>query len=342
MLSLALILALVAPSVLPVQSAPVTVQAASTVKLNKTKVTLIKGQSVTLKITGTSKKVTWSTSNKKVATVTSKGKVTAAGKGNATITAKVNGKKYNCKVTVETPAISKTSVSVQRYRTCTLKMSGTSQKVTWSTSNKDVATVNSKGKVTAKKEGTATITAKVLGKKYNCKVKVVTNTVYNNVQKVRKYIDKNGSYDDDYECKILAWEESDKNGTYEYVMYYDSDLKAINVDYDYETKTYEETTMMTINTATKNLLDATYLYTTTNDEDDIIGVAVTGDNGIKATTYKKGTDAFTGKDDVLANGVSVKKVRKLANEANDRILTSTAGILKKMGLTLADIGLKSF
>lgn len=341
MLSLALVLALVAPSVLPVQSAPVTVQAASTVKLNKTKVTLIKGQSVTLKITGTSKKVTWSTSNKKVATVTSKGKVTAAGKGSATITAKVNGKKYNCKVTVETPAISKTSVSVQRYRTCTLKMSGTSQKVTWSTSNKDVATVNSKGKVTAKKEGTATITAKVLGKKYNCKVKVVTNKVYNNVQKVRKYIDKNGSYDDDYDCKTIEWEENTKNGTREYAMYYDSEDKTINVEYEYETKTYEETTIITIDTATQNRLLTAYFYTTEDEDDEVAAIAANGDNGVKATTYKKGSNSFSD-DDIIAVGISVKKVRKYANAANDRVLTSTAGILKKAGLTLADIGLKSF
>ena len=39
-------------------------------------------------------------------------------------------------------------------------------------SNKKVATVTSKGKVTAKKKGTATITATVSGKKYTCKVTV--------------------------------------------------------------------------------------------------------------------------------------------------------------------------
>lgn len=46
------------------------------------------------------KKVKWSTSNKKVATVNSKGKITAKGIGKATITAKVGSKKYTCKVTV--------------------------------------------------------------------------------------------------------------------------------------------------------------------------------------------------------------------------------------------------
>lgn len=57
-------------------------------------------------------------------------------------------------------------------KTYTLKMQGTKKKVTWKTSKKTVATVNSKGKVTAKKAGTATITAKVGSKSYKCKITV--------------------------------------------------------------------------------------------------------------------------------------------------------------------------
>ena len=45
-------------------------------------------------------------------------------------------------------------------------------KITWSSSRKAVATVTTKGKVTGKKAGTATITAKVGKKKYTCKVTV--------------------------------------------------------------------------------------------------------------------------------------------------------------------------
>lgn len=78
-----------------------TVQATSSIKINKTKKTLEVGKKYTLKITGTNKKVKWSSSNKKVATVNSNGKVTAKKKGTATITAKVDGKKYKCKITVK-------------------------------------------------------------------------------------------------------------------------------------------------------------------------------------------------------------------------------------------------
>ena len=46
-------------------------------------------------------------------------------------------------------------------------------KATWKSSNPKVASVTSKGKVTAKKKGTATIYAKVNGKTYKCKVTVL-------------------------------------------------------------------------------------------------------------------------------------------------------------------------
>lgn len=69
------------------------------IKLNKTSLKLKKGKSTTLKLTGTKSKVTWSTSNKKIAKVSKNGKVTAVKKGKVNIIASVGGKKYVCKVT---------------------------------------------------------------------------------------------------------------------------------------------------------------------------------------------------------------------------------------------------
>lgn len=53
-----------------------------------------------------------------------------------------------------------------------LKVNGTKQKVKWSSSNKKIASVNSKGVVAGKNEGVATITAKVAKKSLKCKVMV--------------------------------------------------------------------------------------------------------------------------------------------------------------------------
>lgn len=76
------------------------VDAKSKVKLNITKATLSVGGSINLKLLNNKKKVTWKSSNKKVASVTKKGKVKAKKKGKASIVAKVGKKKYTCKITV--------------------------------------------------------------------------------------------------------------------------------------------------------------------------------------------------------------------------------------------------
>jgi hypothetical protein len=77
------------------------VSEAATIKLNKSNLTLEEGKSYTLKVTGTTKTVKWSSNNKAVATVSSKGIVKAVKAGTATITATVASKKYTCKITVK-------------------------------------------------------------------------------------------------------------------------------------------------------------------------------------------------------------------------------------------------
>lgn len=156
-------------SVVPMQA-----QAKTKVKINKTKATIYVGKTTTLKITGTNKKIKWSSSNKKIATVSSKGKVTAKKKGTATITAKVSGKSYKCKVTVKNPYLNATKKKLEVKKTYTLKLTGATAKK-YTSSKKSVATVSSKGKITAVKAGTATITVTDSNKKtYKCVI-TVTN-----------------------------------------------------------------------------------------------------------------------------------------------------------------------
>ncbi|WP_455713992.1 Ig-like domain-containing protein [Anaerosporobacter sp.] len=63
--------------------------------------TVSAGSSFTLKLNGNTQKVSWSSSNNKVASVTSSGKVKGVAAGKATITAKVDNKKLTCTVTVK-------------------------------------------------------------------------------------------------------------------------------------------------------------------------------------------------------------------------------------------------
>lgn len=73
--------------------------------------------------------------------------------------------------TINTKAVTLTAGFTEK-----LSVDNTSGKVSWTSSKKSVATVNSKGVVTAKKAGTATITAKTEdGQKLTCKITVKAN-----------------------------------------------------------------------------------------------------------------------------------------------------------------------
>ncbi len=73
---------------------------AATIKLTKSKLELNVGDTYTLKLSGASGTVKWSSDKKTVATVSSKGKITAKSTGKATISATYKNKKYKCTVTI--------------------------------------------------------------------------------------------------------------------------------------------------------------------------------------------------------------------------------------------------
>lgn len=181
----------------------------SSVSLSKTSVSIYTTKSATLSATvlpetATDKSVTWTSSNTKVATVSSKGKVTAVGAGTATITCtSSNGIAATCtvkvlkKTEVTSISLNKTSFNIYKGKTYTLKATvnpsdATFRDVEWTTSNKKIATVDSNGKVTAKKAGTVTITCTSVDNpmaKKTCKVtvKVKTTGVELNAASVKKY-----------------------------------------------------------------------------------------------------------------------------------------------------------
>ena len=173
----------------------------SSVKLNKTKASVVRGYTLTLTPTiapsnvappiATNKAVSWKSSNTKIATVTSKGVVKGIKAGTAYITVTTtDGKKTTvCKVTVTNPVavksvkLNKTKASVVRGYTFTLTptiapSNATNKAVSWKSSNTKIATVTSKGVVKGVKAGTANITVTTAdGKKTAvCKV-TVTNPI---------------------------------------------------------------------------------------------------------------------------------------------------------------------
>ncbi|MBR1630177.1 MAG: Ig-like domain-containing protein [Lachnospiraceae bacterium] len=165
------------------------------VKLNKSSASVNVGKEVTLSATilpknATNKKVTWSSSNKSIATVNSSGVVKGVKKGSATITVTTIDQKKTAKCTVTVKPISVSSVSLDKKTSSIVKgkiftlkatvspSDATNKNVTWKSSNTKIATVSSKGVVKGVKAGTTTITVTTKdGKKTaSCKVKV-TNPV---------------------------------------------------------------------------------------------------------------------------------------------------------------------
>lgn len=152
-----------------------------------------KGQSFTLKTKVTtsgkkvSKAVSYKSSNEKIVKVTKKGKLKALKNGKATITVTSKAdekKKATIKVVVKTPVtkvkLDQNEISLTEGEKAVVKATvspkkATIKKVSYKSSNKAVAKVNSKGKITAVAEGTAVITVTSKdgnAKKATCKVTV--------------------------------------------------------------------------------------------------------------------------------------------------------------------------
>lgn len=185
---------------------PVNAQAATKMKINKTKTTIYVGDSTSLKVTGTNKKIKWTSSNKKVATVTAKGKVTAKKAGKTVITAKVAGKTFKCTIVVKKPCLT-ASVKGNTYK---IVLHG--GKIKKYTSNKKITIkkINDKTlKITVKKKiGIVKIKVNTTnGKSLTCKI----NTAIKNhthswtTKKWTETIEHPGKEIDGYECECGFW-----------------------------------------------------------------------------------------------------------------------------------------
>ena len=120
---------------------PVTVEAASSV-LNKTSITLSKGQKVQLK---SRKKVSkWISNNSNIASVSKNGTVTAKRNGKTKVTAVVGRKKYTCNVTVKNIKVKKIKISgktsIQTGKSTSMHIivtpsNASNKKIKWASSN---------------------------------------------------------------------------------------------------------------------------------------------------------------------------------------------------------------
>jgi len=198
------------------------------VTLSQKKLTLSATDTYTLKVTlpkkTASNKLTWKSSNKKVATVDKNGVVKALKKGTTKITVTTfNKKSATCKITVNNDPLSVSfpmeSITIGKGESVTIKPvvnEGAKPKYTWKSKKKSIATVDKNGKITGKKAGSSTtITVKTQNDK-TAKLKVsvkaaptkvtlsdATVEVGSTVQLKAKLSSKSASYK-------LTWKSSNK------------------------------------------------------------------------------------------------------------------------------------
>ena len=168
----------------------------SSVAVTPSRIEIIEGESAALSArvspeAASDRVVSWSSSDRSVATVDKTGTVQGLKPGTATVTATAEGKSGTCTVTVKAKAVNVTEVTLDKTEltltegetetlTATVKPDNAdNKKVTWSSDKTEVATVDGDGRVTAVKSGEAvvTVTTEDGGKTASCRVTVKAKVV---------------------------------------------------------------------------------------------------------------------------------------------------------------------
>ena len=146
------------------------------IQLDKSSITLYRGQTTKLSATVSSQiKPTWKTNKKSVAIIDATGTVTAIKHGTAVISATVDGVIKTCEIIVQKPEITLSAyeLTLKKGANATLTATVSSNNTpAWSTSNPNVVTINSKGVITAMQKGKAYLYASEDGTKVRCTVTV--------------------------------------------------------------------------------------------------------------------------------------------------------------------------
>ena len=307
---------------------------ATNVSLNKTELTLKKGETATLvasiMLENFTDTISWRSTDTKVATVTDAGLVKGVAVGTAKIKVTVGGASALCTVNVIQPvtsiSLNKTSLTMDALNTYQLTATAypttaVSRDIAWSSSDSSIASVDEKGLVTAHKKGTATIkaTAKDGSNISNsCKV-----TVSNNGYEVSKVSEFESSHPYSNNCSDI-WVYTVKGATY------------LDLVFDAKTNIEEDFDFLYIYDANGNLIGK---YTGTSLAGKTIRVP--GDTakiklisdeagstwGFRVTEVK--TDAAEGgiKGDINGDGsITAADMQRLYNHLNGTALLKDASI----------------
>lgn len=132
-------------------------------------------------------------------------------KCNTKLTIMMGGKKYKVSVKLQPVRMSDTSYLLEEGHTKQLKVKGYSGKITWSSTNPEIASVSKNGVVKGKKIGNVVITAKLGDQRVGCAVSVTAEDL-KKVCARAAYIGTNWAYSQEkrtqsgyYDCSALVW-----------------------------------------------------------------------------------------------------------------------------------------
>lgn len=150
---------------------------ASSIKINSSEITMLKGKTRKLTATIYPNKTTdgihWMSTDTSIVQVDQKGNIITVGAGTCEVVAYSTSGSVEGRCVVHSIAMSCTNLSLEQYDTFNLYVDGAPDRVSWRSSNPRIASVNQNGVVTGRMPGQCRITGTVDGKTVVCNVKIL-------------------------------------------------------------------------------------------------------------------------------------------------------------------------
>lgn len=232
--------------------------------------------------------------------------------------------------------LNSSKVTLNPGKSYTLKLNGTKAAPTWKSSNSKIVSVNKKGRITAKKTGTAKITATLSGKKFVCTVTVKkasasSNKTVQNYTKVKNYINKNGRYSED--------------GSKYIEMSIDADTTAV---LSYDPKGNKLDMGLTLRVEKENIVSTVDVIVNCAKPDTAKVYSGIFSGGVELyTTANMKTSTYTGKKNIIFYNASESKANaEIQEAANATLQAAMAGaeyiLSSKLNMSLKNLGFNSY
>lgn len=148
----------------------------SSLRINSTEIYMLTGKSrqlsVRIRPATNTDSYEWFSTDTGIVVVDQNGVITTVGPGTAEVIVESDAKGVSSTCTVHSLGLSSSYISLDQYDYYDLDVLGTTNRVTWRSSNPRVCTVDSSGHIVARMAGTATVRAVVNDKTLTCTVRV--------------------------------------------------------------------------------------------------------------------------------------------------------------------------